>query len=182
MHLDANCFQRVFISVCLSAVVMLVGAGSVSAFPWELTATNNGASVSLEFTFTDPGGAPEFIGFDIYRYAGIDCAPTLVNDVVFPRLPGLQIYQAVDQDIADDTNYRYRVRMVDISRQPLYACSVFDCGEIMHNVCTVITYANTGAIAPLNHGTLEDWGWGIMVNPVRGRAATVVSSRPRTWT
>jgi len=168
MCLDANRFQKVFIFVCLTAVVLLVGVGPICAFPWNLTATNNGGNVALEFTFTDPGGAPEFVGFDIYRYAGIGCAPTVLNAEPFPRLPGLQTYQFVDLDIDSDTNYRYRVRLVDAGRQPLYACSVFDCGEIMHNVCSVITYANTGAYAPLYHGTLEDWGWGILVNPCPG--------------
>lgn len=96
----------------------------------------------------------------MYRRTVDPCgAYVRVNDQPYPRGPTGDSHTYTEMPPARERTYEYRVAFVDAHRQELdlgYDC--FHCAKSGWASCPQFS-------APVTHGTLEDWGWALLVRP-----------------
>jgi len=139
----------------LLAVVIALAASSVNAQELRTRAECQGSSIAVTWTFfNDPGGFPEFVGYDLYRQALPECStPIRLNDQPIPRQPGFTHSRAfTDASLLANTMYRYHVLFVDQNRQPW----IGPIGPGFCDPCYFDAWASCPHLsAPLAHGTLR---------------------------
>ena len=157
-------FTRVLVAGLTATLLLLSGTAATAVFSLYITTTVGGSAVTIDLSFTDPGDAPEFAGFDIQRRSIMQCgSEIIVNDTVLPRSTGQRItHQIIDDDLTLNTQYEYVVLFIDAARQPLAVCDLWDCEEILFDGSEDQTYALYGNQALISHGTLvayESFAW-----------------------
>ena len=151
--------------VCLVAALLAVAAGSSNAqTPNDLylSGTCNNGSNTITLDVYDGGLRPDLVGYDVYRGAFGTCEPAVrLTDAPMSRELGQHFTRTLtDGGREPNRTYSYEVVGVDASR---HAISLFQ----VYFYCSPISYVNCGA-APIAHGTLEDFGYTLRVEPCAG--------------
>jgi hypothetical protein len=95
----------------------------------ELSVAWTGSANEISITVLDPGGHPEWVGYDLQRRTYAECgSEILLNESVLSRQAGQPTtYVLEDFGVVDHTLYEYKVFLVDAARQPISLCAIFDC-------------------------------------------------------
>jgi hypothetical protein len=126
----------------------------------DLSGTCSGDRIQLRLIIEDPGGAPEMVGYDIYRSALGSCDQAVrITEIPIPR----NASGVIDELIADEQRvpnimYGYSARPVDATRQPLDAWDIFP----GFSAAGQLAYVSCG-LAPVYHGTVLGVGWAATV-------------------
>ncbi len=143
----------------LCALSACVSVAPASAGELYTRAECTGVSILVRWTLqADPGGYPNFVGYDLYRRTQPECGPPVrLNTEILPRIPG-QWHTVTFEDttVASATMYRYDVRLVDANHQAIIWQEFCDpCFTFAWESCPRFS-------APLVHGTLmgdPNWYW-----------------------
>ena len=122
-----------------------------------------GDSIRVNWTFFDtsegPIVAPPWTGYDVLRRPLSDCGEFVrVNPTPFPWSPGYADNHVYTEAApASGEMFQYQVILVDDNRE--LACAGYP-------FCTDMNWVSCPTFsAPITHGTLEDWGWALLIHP-----------------
>ena len=143
---------RTVLLVPAVAAGALLATGAANAGYLYTSAQCAGSSISVRWTlYGDPGGYPNFVGYDLYRRAQPECGlPVRLNAEILPRIPGqTHTVTFVDSTAATATMYRYDVALVDANHHGIIWQEFCDpCFSFAWESCPQFS-------APLVQGTLE---------------------------